>query len=399
MSESRISTICLIILFLFSFNLYGQKSRDELEKEKKETLRKIEEAQKILAETASEKQVSIGQLNAVNKQIEARENLIRSINNEINLINDEIGEVGQVINALESDLVDLKKEYARMVYLAHKAGAGYNRLTFIFSAETFNQLFMRLKYIRQYGESRKNQVKQIEQVKETLQNQKLTLETKNEEKLQLREQEIIENKNLLAIKSRRNQILNDLKSREKDLKQEIVDRRKAVDKLENMIAELVRLEIEKANVNKNAVTIADAAQVTDLFERNKTKLDWPVTSGFVSSPFGVHPHPVYKGILEKNDGINIQTNKDEVVKAVFDGVVSKIAILPPPFNEVVLVKHGEYITVYGKLREVFVKSGQTIRKGERIGKVFTDKNGISEVHFMVWKNNQKLDPETWLVHK
>ena len=397
MTGSRKLWIFCIVLLL-PFTILAQKSRTDLEKEKKETLARINEAEKILAETSNARKASIGQLNAINKQIEARESLIQSIGQEVELINSEIGEVSTIIEALENDLVNLKKEYGSMVYIAHKASAGYNRLTFLFSAETFNQFFMRLKYMEQYSDARKNQVEQIERVRDALTEQKYSLENKNTEKKELLAQQVSENQNLLDVKSKRNRLLRELRNKESELKQEIVDNRKAVEKLEGMIAELVRIEMLKAK-SGSAVDLSDMRMVTTLFEENKSQLDWPVASGFVSGKFGVHPHPVYKGIMEKNDGINIQTNRDETVKAVFDGVVSKIAILPPPFYEAVLVKHGEYITVYAKLSEVFVKSGQAIRKGERIGKVLTDKDGISEVHFMVWRNNQKLDPQNWLVRK
>ena len=129
--------LLIICIFLIPFAGWAQKSRSALEKEKKETLARISEAQKILAETANEKKVSIGQLTAINKQIEARQSLINSIGQEIDLINSEIGDLSTIISALENDLVNLKDEYASMVYIAHKASAGYNRLTFLFSAETF----------------------------------------------------------------------------------------------------------------------------------------------------------------------------------------------------------------------------------------------------------------------
>ena len=142
----------------------------------------------------------------------------------------------------------------------------------------------------------------------------------------------------------------------------------------------------------------DEEEISSSFEENKTKLAWPVTTGFISSKFGKHPHPVMKGIIQDNPGVDIQTNKDETVKSVFGGKVIQIAYVPGMYN-VVIVQHGEYYTVYSRLKEVMVKKGTLIPSNQPIGVVHTDKDGISEVHFEVWKNFAKLNPEGWLSPK
>ena len=389
----------LILILLVCFGLPGlaQKSRDQLEKEKAETLKKIRQAETILKETETQRVASIGQLKALNQQIAAHQSLIGSIDEEINLLNSEIRDINGVIDALEDDLEGLKDEYAKMVYIAYKTNAGFNGLTFLFSASTFNQFFMRLKYMEQYAEARKNQVAEINKVKGMLLDQ---IEAMNEEKIALRAQQEKENNDLLAMKKKQNSLVSQLQKRESEIKKELAQQRKAVAKLDEMISDIVRKEMELAR--KTAADSRERADMnfaTNSFASYKARLDWPVASGFVSSKFGVNPHPVFKGVQEPNDGINIQTNKDEIVACVFDGVVSRVALAPPPFYQVVLIQHGEYYTVYSKLDEVFVKTGQAITKGERIGRVHTDKNGISELHFMVWKNVQKLDPQAWLVKK
>ncbi|MGK7393352.1 MAG: murein hydrolase activator EnvC family protein [Candidatus Cyclobacteriaceae bacterium M3_2C_046] len=401
MIKNKNYLIFTLLFFLLSHAfVWAQKSRQQLEKEKKQNLQEIIEAEKILAETESKRISSIGQLNALNNQIKAREKLIRSYQAEIELLNAEINEINLIINALEQDLVNLKDEYASMVYLTYKANNGFNNITFLFSAKTFNQFFMRLKYMEQYAQARKNQVAEINNVKDMLQNQVASIEAKNEEKIALKAQQEQENQNLLTMKSKQNKLVKNLQSKESEIRKEIAQRKRAVDKLDEMITELVRREMEEAKRTRaDARSLKDITSVTASFENNKSRLSWPVSSGFISAKFGLNPHPVFKGVMESNDGVNIQTNKDEVVTAVFDGVVSRVALAPPPFHQVVLVRHGEYFTVYSKLSDVFVKSGQEIRKGDQVGKVFTDKDGISEMHFMVWKNNQKLDPQNWLVKK
>jgi murein hydrolase activator len=394
------SALFFIIFLFIGFGAFAQKSRAQLEREKEETLKKIKEAEKILKQTESERQVSVGQLQALNQQIAARQQLIASIDLEIHLLNEEIKNVSMVVGALEHDLEDLKKEYGEMVYNTYKINSGFNNITFLFSAKTFNQFFRRMKYMEQYSLARKNQMSEIGKVKMMLQAQIASIEAKNQEKIALRAQQEKENRELLSMRGRQTGIVKQLQTKENEVKKELAQSRKAVERVDAMISDIVRREMEMARKAAEGSRLKTTiTHSTSSFEASKSRLDWPVSSGFISSRFGQNPHPVFSGITENNDGVSIQTNKNEVVNVVFDGVVTKVALAPPPFYQVVLVQHGEYYTVYSKLSEVYVKSGQTVVKGQRLGKVYTDKNGISEMHFMVWKNIQKLNPQDWLVKK
>ncbi|MFW5759833.1 MAG: murein hydrolase activator EnvC family protein [Cyclobacteriaceae bacterium] len=391
--------LLFILLFSFSFTGWAQNKK-ELEQQKNRTLQDIKETQKILEQTEDEKVVSLGQLHAIRKQIEARESLIKSINHEINLLNTEIKEVELLIFSLEEDLKNLKKEYAAMVYITYKANKGFNKISFIFSANTFHEFYMRLKYMEQYSKARKSQVAEIEKVKEMLEKQVAFIESKNVQKQKLREEQLKENENLLLARDKQDKMVAKLTRKENELRNELNEKKKAVDKIDNLIADLVAKEMkEAASASATASERSAFRYASSSFADNRAKLMWPVSNGFVSGKFGIHPHPILKGINEKNDGINIQTNRGEKVYTVFDGKVTKVAIAPPPFYNLVIVQHGEYFTVYAKLSTVTVKTGQKVKANDELGKVYTDKNGISEVHFMVWKNSQKLDPEKWLAIK
>ena len=393
----------LFASFLISTASYAQKSKSTLEREKKANLRKIEEAEKILVETESEKKATLGQLQALNHQIKVRTDLINAISQEINLLNEEISDKSLVVNALQQDLVQLKEEYAEMIYGAYKANRGFNKLTFIFSAKTFNQLFLRLKYLEQYSQARQVQVENIEEVSAALIAERSDLETKKSEQSELLNNKVQENKNLLSVKSKQNKVFAQLSKREKELKQELADRKDAIFRLDKLIADIVKKEIEKSNEgkasNKMALT-GEAAALSSSFEGNKNKLPWPVESGFISGKFGKHPHPVLKNILVENQGIDIQTEKQASVRAVFDGQVSTVAFVPG-MNTVVIVQHGDYFTLYAKLKSINdnIKKGYTVKAKEPIGEAFTDNSDNTEVHFEVWKNFDKLNPERWLYSK
>lgn len=385
----------------------GQQTNDDrkrLERDKKENLQKIKEAQRILSETSSQRESTLGQLNAINQQIEARESLIKSITEEIDILNLQIGEVSSVINALEEDLVNLKNEYSYMVYAASKNTSSYDRLMFVFSASTFNQLFARVKYMQQYSQARKNQIEQIQKVKETLVSQKEVIEGKQMEQKVLLDQQTIASQDLLALKTKQRVVIRELGERASELKREVEVRRREINKLESVIAKLIKNELKKErsipSTKSEAVLAASAESLSTSFAENKKRLGWPVSTGFVSQKFGPNPHPVMKNIMVPNDGVDIQTNRDAEVKAVFDGVVKMIASLPGPGNnKAVIVQHGEYFTVYSRLKEVAVKQGQTLRLNDAVGLVYTDGNGVSALQFQIWHNQEKLNPETWLQRK
>ncbi|UXX80663.1 peptidoglycan DD-metalloendopeptidase family protein [Reichenbachiella carrageenanivorans] len=391
----------LIATLSFVSEGLAQKSKTQIEKEKKESLAKISEVQKILKETETEKKATIGQLQALNKQIEVRRSLISSITQEIDLLSGEINDLSMVVDALQSDLGHLKEEYGQMVYDAYKANQGYSKLTFLFSAQTFNQLFLRLKYLEQYTKAREVQVEQIEKVKNAMNQQVNSLVLKKEEQDILLKSKIKENQNLLSLKTKQNKVVQELSKREKELKAEVDETKKAVTRLDNLLAKIIKAEIEKSNAGKasNSINLsADMAKISTAFESKKSRLAWPVQSGFVSEKFGKHPHPVLKNIWVENQGVDIQTQKNAQVKAVFEGKVATTAFVPG-MNRVVIVQHGDYYTLYAKLKSVNVKKGQVIQANENIGEVFTNADGISEIQFQVWKNNVKMDPEKWLVNK
>ena len=141
------------------------------------------------------------------------------------------------------------------------------------------------------------------------------------------------------------------------------------------------------------------ANVSTSFSASKARLPWPVRSGFISEPFGSHPHEVLKGITVPNDGIEIQTNAGEAVRSVFDGIVMVVDNSIIGMGSVVAIQHGDYFTIYGKLRNVSVSAGQKVQAKETIGTVMEGRDGTSEVQFQVWKNTNRQNPEKWLLHR
>ena len=367
---------------------------------------KIQEAEKILKETEIEKKATVGQLNAINQKIKAQSRLIRDIKSEISYVDDDIDVLNSVVISMEHDLVDLRQEYADMVYSTHRSNLNNSRLMFLFSSASFNELYRKMRYLDQYTKAREKQVTQIIKVKDELEEQKESLVVKKTQKSRLLRSQLRQSKNLVQLKDRQSELIGELSKKAKDIKLEIASKKKSVDKLDNLIASLIKKELEKANAieKEKSSNIASSETILNLnklaqdFEKSKARMTWPVETGFVSGKFGEHPHPVFKGVKVVNLGVDIQTNKDASVKPVFKGKVTRVGYIPG-FNSFVMVQHGRYYTVYARLKSVNVKQGQIVGTGDSLGFVYTDKEGKSEVQFQVWKENVKLNPEQWLARK
>ncbi|MDO6391979.1 peptidoglycan DD-metalloendopeptidase family protein [Pontibacter sp. BT731] len=402
------SAFFLIILLLpLVTQAQKQKSKAQLEKEKKENLNRIKEANRILQQTKVQKEASIGQLNAIQEKIAVQKGVISTISREIKLLETGLKETEGIVGELQSDLESLKAEYATMVYAASKTANSYNKLMFVFAADSFNQMVRRLRYLQQYSEARKKQVEQINKVQLALTGQLRTLESQREEKRGLLNKQVVENKNLLSLRTQQDGMIQKLSKQEEQLKKEVAQRQQAVRKLDNLIADIVKEEIARAaraareegratSGSSSKITLTpEAALISSSFAGNRGRLAWPVDRGFISQKFGRHNHPVLKGVVVENRGIDIQTGQGEPARAIFEGKVLTVASVPG-MNNIVMVQHGEYFAVYAKLRTVNVKEGQDVKHKDVIGTVYTDANGTTELQFQLWKNNTNLNPESWI---
>jgi septal ring factor EnvC (AmiA/AmiB activator) len=385
---------CLLSVFLFSAGAQ-QKNKAQLQKEKQQQLEKIKEVEKILAETTVKRKNTLGELNAINQRIRIQEDLIRSIKEELNLLNKEIADNNGIILALEEDLAKLKEEYAQMLFAAQKANNSATRLTFLFAAQTFDQLLMRLRYMNQYGEKRKLQAEAITRVQEEIIGQTQQIEARRAEKNNLLNEELKENNQLAELKKKQSLVAKSLEKEEKSLRKDLEETRKAVARLDKMISDLIKEEMERAAREARTKNNASASvALSSSFEENRKKFPWPV-NGFVSLGFGRQNHPVLKGVVVDNQGLTIQTKGGEKVKTIFDGIVREVADLKM-IGLTVLISHGEYYSVYAGLREVFVRKGDRVTTNQEIGEVLSNSEGISELRFQIRKNTIALDPQQWL---
>lgn len=415
----------LIILFLVS----GQhqicaQSKQDLQSQYKNLQSQINLTKSLIQDAKSKKAGSLQELNMINAQLNSREKLISNMNDQLHLLKSDINKNTSAIDVLESDIEQLKEDYAKMVRYAAKNSQNQNQMMFILSSKTFNQAFKRVSYLKQYGTYRKKQAEEIsESIVELSEKTKVLGEQKNQQLGLLKEEESAKEA-LVKSQDAKDKIVKDLSAKEKDLNDDLLAKEQTAQKLNDAIEEIIRKEIaearrkaeeearkaaELAKKNKTAdqpvkpVVKAKTYESTPAskalaasFTANKGKLPWPVDQGIVTGYFGEQPHPVLKGIKIKNNGVDIATNKDATVRALFDGTVIQV-VFNPGFNKAVIVKHGEYFTVYSNLKETYVKKGDSVKTQQALGLVITNpETAKTEVHLEIWKGMTKSNPISWL---
>lgn len=402
------AVLLLILIMLSSSYTFSQEDKEKLKEKKSQIEEEISYTNKLLNETKKSRQTSLNQLIILKKKIGQRQELINTMNLEIDNLEREITSDKKKIIKLSEDLETLKDEYAKMIYYAYLNRSSYKRLMFIFSSEDFNQAYQRLKYFQQYTSFRKNQAREIQNTQEKL-NQKIALlEQQKINKESLLSEKAEENQILTKEKDEKNNTVVLLQNKEKDLKKDLREKEKAARKLqtaiEQIIAEEIRLAAERANKTGTSTSKLTSIALTpkemelsNTFSSNQGKLPWPSERGIISGTFGEHAHPVLKGIKTKNNGIDILTNDGAMARTIYSGIVTSVMSIPN-YNNVVIIRHGEYLSVYSNLEEVFVKRGDEVDIKENIGKVFTDTSkSKTELHFELWKGKTLLNPQLWLV--
>jgi len=424
---------CLAAMLLLSASVSAQKQdKRTLENKKKKLKKDIELAEQLLKDTKKEKKKSISTLVALNKNIEKREEYISTINSEIGLMNNQIEGNNNSIKSLHGEIKKLKNDYAGMVYFAYKNRDNYEKLMFVFAAADFNQAYKRLKYIQEYNEARKKQIAAISGKQRELGEQVTELEQKKSEKKDLLGSEESEKKDLTQKKEEKEQVLAELQDKESQLKKDLEKKKKDAEKTEIAIQSLIKAEIERQRKKaeeesaraaaleaannkgksltevkvKKDVDVAKAApkyhlskdemDLNQSFSSNKGKLPWPVIQGIITEGFGPHAHPSLIGIQTFNNGVTIGTGKGSLARSIFQGEVTGVTNIPG-VGKLVIIRHGEYLSVYTNLEEVYVQTGDKVKAKQNIGKILFDSDeGKTQMNLQIWKGQNKLNPEDWL---
>ena len=405
----------LFILLLITYLSFGQ-NKDILKQKQIALEKEINYTTSLLNKTKENKKVSLVYIDYLDKKISSQERLLQLLNIEQNLLKKQIFKLEnkileneKSINDAEKEIIELKKEYAEIIYSLQKNKNERNDLMFIISSETFNQAYKRILFLREYSRSRKTQALQITKNQDSLAinkqrlfSQKELIKSKKEQNLKLISNKKKSLNKVLVSKDEKKTAVSKLQKSEQIFLKKIKDQQKKSRQLEQKIKKIIEEEIrlarEKIKRDKdNKISLTPEAQLlSDKFSANKGKLPWPLEQGLIIQKFGKQKHKVFGNIETFNNGINIATNKNAIIRSVFDGKISRIFFIKGE-GKAVLINHGEFFTVYSGLEEVKVKLGDNILAKEEIGKVLTRENDDrTELHFEIWQGYDKQDPSVWL---
>lgn len=395
-----------ILVLLLLPALARPQSKNELEKQKQQLLKDIEYTNRLLQDTEKNKKKTLNELTLMKAKIDQRQQLINTVSSQAKLVERQIGETQVIVGAMEQDLRHLKEEYGKMLFYTYRNQNKYDRLMFILSSKDINQAYKRIKYFQQYAKHRQEQAAAIEAVQKALNARNDELKAKKRELSMLVEDSEREKLKLSAEREERDKLVHELQDKEKELRQEIKRKDREAKKLESAIARIIEEEIRKARakaektetkVTKSGFALTpEEMTLSNNFVDNRARLPWPAERGVITSTFGEHPHPTLRDIKTVNNGVDITTEPGTRARAVFDGTVSAVIAIPGA-HKAVIVRHGEYLTVYANLENVEVKMGDKVNVKQSLGTVVTDtEENRTVLHFELWKGAEKQNPALWI---
>lgn len=412
---------CFLTFFFLcvTIQMWGQPpTQQQLEERKAKIQLEIREKEEQLNSMKSKEKTVVNQLIVQKEKIGLKEKLIKTTEKQTKLLNNDIYSNQVKINSLNSDLSQLRKDYASMILKSYKSRSEQSRAMFLLSSENFLQAYKRAQYMKQYASYRKMQGQEIQEKSNQLMgyNTKIVVQKKEKEKLivenekekvQLEKEKQVQEKIAIQIQKEKGKISAEIKKKQQETR-----------KIDSQIQKLVRDAIAAANRKTAAANVKSNPKITvaekkaiesstkiiltpegkivsDNFKANKGRLPWPVEKGAISLGYGDQPHPVFKSLMIHNSGIEISTENGSNARAVFAGEVAQVQQITP-LKKAVLIKHGDFFTIYQNLSSVNVQVGDKVSAKQNLGKIRTDAEGQTILKFLVSQNSAYFNPTTWL---
>ncbi len=409
MKKNAISHVGLFLaglaLLCGQLALSQNKEQQDLEAKKEQLENEIREINRLLFAEQKQKGSVLDQVEALDQKINRQQQLIRVTNQQSNLLNRQINTNIRNISKLRADLETLKEDYAEMIRKSYQNRSKQNRLLFLLSSSSWQQAYKRLEYMKQYAQFRKSQGLEIQAKTDALTalNQDLGRQRKEKEVL-MQENRRVRDQLMAEIQSQKD-LLKTIRQNESAYASEIEAKRREAREIDRQIERLIRSAIAASNRNSGATGRAsterfaltpEATIIASNFSANKGRLIWPVEKGVKKQGFGVYQDAVYPGIKHQSNGVIIATDQGAKARAVFEGEV--IAILAVPGgNKGVQIKHGNFISTYYNLSELYVKKGDKVQAKEELGQIFTNRsNGLTQLKFYLYQDATRLNPEEWI---
>jgi len=398
-----------VIFVLFGLTILAQTAnaqdqrQQNLENQRKLLQEEIKQINKLLFSNEKQKKSVLTEFEDLSLKIDVRGRLIRVTNEQANRLTQKIGVNQRIIGQQRKDLENLKKDYSEMIRKSYQSDSGQSRMMFLFSSESFLQAYKRSQYLNQYTSFRKKQGELIVEKTKTLQQLNTDLLAQKLKKEELVKENKTAQHQYKNEQSSQQQLIKALKKKERSFVFQIKKKQKKAAAINKEIQRLIREAIAASNkaagknLNAKVFTLTPEDQlISDNIIVNKGKLPWPVEQGVVVQKFGKQPHPVVKTTMIQSNGVTIATPQSSEARAVFEGKVMSIIGFKGS-NPTVLIQHGNYITTYSNLSEVYVIKGQKVKAKEKIGKVFTNpETGKTKLKFSVFKNSSPTNPKSWI---
>lgn len=396
----HISYILLLFAALFLPALSGAQTIKELEAKKKKALQELAVTNKLLNETQKNKKGTENKISLLQRSIRKSNEYINALNSEISLLDRNIDSLKVQKDDAERRLERHRQEYARMIQASYFQRKYFSPLLFILSADNFSQAIRRFRYMQEMAGFRRQQAEEIMSLTSQIAAQEGQLLNDRMQKETAMSAKELESQRLERQTVQQREQLKALKRKESSLKQKQKKQQQQADQLNSRIQKLIAEEIKRQNADKSQGGKAmnrEEKLVAGNFEKNKGKLPLPVEKGFISGHYGIQPHPFLDKVQVNNKGTYIQTPAGSDARAIFEGEVTQCFSVPGSNNSVI-IKHGNYRTVYSNLTTLYVKAGDKVSTKQRIGKVFTDKenDNKTELYIMVYKDTEIQNPESWL---
>ena len=407
----------LLLFFSLLIPCIAQTS-DQLKANKKNLEAEIADTKKLLQETQKKENTSLQQLSLLRKQIKNREKLITELNTQIYNLEIELDVNVKLSKSLDKKLEYMKADYERIVYLAFKNRRMLDKMVFLFSADDFSQMYRRMKFFTIFSDNIKHQTEEIKKTQQEIAEKNTKILSIKEEKLSLLDNKEKEVVSLEKDKTSQTKMLDDLKKKEKQLANDLKAKQAKQKEIENAIKRAIEQEILAANKKKaekssstssGSSTSKPSSTVLEYtpeekatsssFAGNKGKLPWPVVKGATINSFGKYRNPDVPSVMMESKGIDILVEPNTQVRAVFDGVVYGILDMGN-VGKVVIIRHGEYITVYQGLENVSVRKNDKVTTKQNMGTIGKSMGkNTYELHFEILKEFTHLDPSAWLSPK
>ncbi|MGB9747153.1 MAG: murein hydrolase activator EnvC family protein [Bacteroidales bacterium] len=384
------------VLFIFSFLKIDSQERESLKRKISEIESEINYLNRLLEENEGSKKVYTNNIILLERKIGNQEKYIIALESEMENIKKVIGEYESMIEELQTKYKFLGEAYGKAVKNYYFKKDKVYLWVYILAAENYIQAQKRYLFYKQFISEIKEKGNSLKLLMIEINEKKNKLNGLLNEKSKLLGLKEMEKKKMEDEKRKETLIIEKLKKNEVEIRKKINEKTTIAKRLEKEMKKIIEEEVKRSKGNKLISLTKEEKIIAGNFEKNMGKLPWPVEKGIIVEKYGEHVHPVLKNVKVRNNGIDIETEKNTVVKTIYEGVVSKIvSILGAKYT--IIIRHGNYLTVYQNIDNVFVKNGEKVDMGQSIGEVVGLQNEENPIiHFEIWKDFTRMNPEEWI---